>query len=943
MVFVCGASFLFSFQVSFASTTITENISVDTTWNIAGSPYIINKTIYLEDGKILIIEPGVIVKFKSGKNLYISGNLIANGLPGQEIVFTSYKDDEHAGDTNGDGASAGVAGYWGGVIGVLPDGMQISHAHFLYGGGLTYVLGISDGDYSFSNLIIGNSDLGAYVENASVIIDNTIFSVAESPHYGLYVFPNSTVEINNGTFLGNYGAFSTSLDTETTCNNCLIDGGHYGVIATGGGAINLNSTTISNNDYGVYSANLLTGIGTVEVHDSTFYNNSEGIKFAGENTTLAADHNWWGDASGPHESTLNPGGEGDSIAGPGLAFGDFYPWYCDTTMTTTCGPVTASVSELKQYKYDGLTEIGEGQTNMGATVSLAALVSSETPTAKVQLEIKEIDVPFDGIVSQETEFVSSGSIAEENIEGLADASYHWRARVVDELGSTSEWIEYGVVGNTDFIIHQVPHYTQNVSPYPSLIDTDAWDGLTYASGAASSGCGMTIAKCGCAMVSAVMILRYYGVTVGVDESDVNPATLNSWLQSNQGYLAGGATNWWKIPSYANNQVAYEKSVDIANNFTLLDDVLEVERPAIAKMVNRGKSGTHFVVISNKLADTYEVVDPAWYDTKTINEPSTIGKVRAYGNGFDGLRLFKPGDGLAQAYFSANIASPAELVITNSSGQKLGYDPIADVVYNEIPGATYVSEMYDDPFGDVIADHAWKIAHIPDPGDEEYDIQVIGTGSGPYTVGVSGSDSDGNFSSDEETSAIVEGEVVEYSVTYSETDGIVETQIEVTVPEPEIDFPKAIISFDTETRSLSVTGANELGEEIIVSSTEAGYVLTDPAGNTTSFDLAGTYVPDVSPIDVSLSNITYNGISSLDAPTGALHYEWKLKPDATYKLLKEVLSFSDGTYSTANFKLQKTLTTIWDTLPGGEPVKTLVGGVESLVVEINNDGTITITY
>src|ERR1700753_1718678 len=63
-----------------ASTTVSSDITSNTTWTSGGSPYIVTPSILTVDsGVTLTVDPGVVVKFESGKGMQVSGTLVANG------------------------------------------------------------------------------------------------------------------------------------------------------------------------------------------------------------------------------------------------------------------------------------------------------------------------------------------------------------------------------------------------------------------------------------------------------------------------------------------------------------------------------------------------------------------------------------------------------------------------------------------------------------------------------------------------------------------------------------------------------------------------------------------------------------------------------------------------------------------------------------------------
>ncbi len=80
--------FAFSFGLAvFGQTTISNDITANTTWSPAGNPYTVTDTIEVADGVTLTILPGVTVSFNEFSRLEVFGTLSAIGTVTDSIFF----------------------------------------------------------------------------------------------------------------------------------------------------------------------------------------------------------------------------------------------------------------------------------------------------------------------------------------------------------------------------------------------------------------------------------------------------------------------------------------------------------------------------------------------------------------------------------------------------------------------------------------------------------------------------------------------------------------------------------------------------------------------------------------------------------------------------------------------------------------------------------------
>ncbi len=213
-------------------------------------------------------------------------------------------------------SGAGIA-QLGGIIKI--ENTEITYNKILLrsddcGGGI----GQSSGIMTLKNVkLIGNSAIvdrfggGAIFANGHIILDNVIV-YKNSGKFAVYFYADSQPKIYNSVISNNhvvesaiYGnaAYSPLYISNSTVSNNT----HIGVLAD---YANISHCTITNNHKAIV---IESSFIQSKIDSNNIIGNGVGVNNLDDTQMLDCKNNFWGDNSGPYQSTFNPNGLGDSV------------------------------------------------------------------------------------------------------------------------------------------------------------------------------------------------------------------------------------------------------------------------------------------------------------------------------------------------------------------------------------------------------------------------------------------------------------------------------------------------------------------------------------------------------------------------------------------------------------------------------------------------------
>jgi len=331
LIVLLNCMLLLLVKTNYSQTMFSGGIFSNTTWTLAGSPYIINGNVTIFAGKTLTINPGVIVQFDPGITFDVRGNIAALGTSTDSVTFTT-------------SATNPFSGAWNGLTtkNTLNSNLTFKFCKFLYASNAidlyaatNVLLTIEDSRFSYNQrVIIGYSGIAGGSTNYPTLIlrskfTNNMRCFGDFPNIGsAYMTINYCSFFNNSTcfhytestntynsiFCSNYIAadvISANFDNcaftnnhigiregnlylyETIINNCILSDNDTGMVfnsipspmdSLGGGPFRRNNTFCNNNysavvisPYNVDMSGNCWGTTNTSLIDQTIYDGFDNI------------------------------------------------------------------------------------------------------------------------------------------------------------------------------------------------------------------------------------------------------------------------------------------------------------------------------------------------------------------------------------------------------------------------------------------------------------------------------------------------------------------------------------------------------------------------------------------------------------------------------------------------------------------------------------------
>lgn len=283
-----------------------------------------------------------------------------------------------------------------------------------------------------------------------------------------------------------------------------------------------------------------------------------------------------------------------------------------------------------------------------------------------------------------------------------------------------------LAGNEPGLLAYYPKWTSTDLNVPYLKQTSApWNSQIYDSANLWNPSDPSINTWGCALTSAVMVLKFHGINKMLDGiTNLDPGTFNTWLKEQpDGYVGNGLVNWLAISRFSklargiNGVVSYdalEYNRVSGSDTAQLGDDLNHNIPGILEEPG------HFIVAKGITQNSFSINDP-FFDNRTT--------LASYSGTFLTLNRFVPSH-TNLSYIMIVLDPHIQATLKNASNSAIGQNFIQQPIVN--PQNT---NQNNGP--------SKRIIYLQKPADGTYTLTLSGTPASTYKGTIYLYDQDGN--------------------------------------------------------------------------------------------------------------------------------------------------------------------------------------------------------
>ena len=228
-------------------TDVTGTIAANTTWNLAGSPYIVIGDITVNNGVTLTVDPNVIVKFNSGRRMTVLGTLNAN-----TATFTSNQAVPAPNDWLY--IQIGNASFAGATT-LTSCFLRYAQSFYIYSGTATLSSTVIEYFYYY----------GVYNSGTLNMTGGSINLTGYNSSYGhgVYAANGSTASLNNAAIIHCKNGILTETNSTVNLTSCIVTTNVWPVYYSGSGVLTISGVCdFTGNTVNAFYVNHSTHTGT---------------------------------------------------------------------------------------------------------------------------------------------------------------------------------------------------------------------------------------------------------------------------------------------------------------------------------------------------------------------------------------------------------------------------------------------------------------------------------------------------------------------------------------------------------------------------------------------------------------------------------------------------------------------------------------------------------